>query len=147
MDSTTVVEDESEVTSRVEEPTELENLVAGATQLPEEAKEVVERAKAAGKRPYWVVINGITFVYRPVTRREWRNLMREQNEALSKTIDDPVGQLEVKNDYTELTVKTCMIWSEVPIDDDLGAGYVDSLCEAVLVDSGFGPPDGPSAEV
>ena len=58
--------------------------------------------------------------------------------------DDTEKQVDIKNEYTEKMVVQCMIYSDVSVDDSLGAGYVDTLFDAILVDSGFGQPDMPS---
>jgi len=115
--------------------------------LPEDVKEAAEKAKADGFRPYWITLNGVSFVYRPIKRKEWRELTRAQNKELVASQEDPLELAEIKAKYVEEIVKMCVLWSELPIDDNLGAGYVETLSDAILIDSGFGSPDVPSVEV
>ena len=110
-------------------------------------QEAAEQAKKDGFRPYCVSINGQNFVYRPIKRSEWKGLTRRQNTELIDAQEDPIKLTEIKEKYIEEIVQMCVLWSEVPVDDNLGAGYVETLSDAILIDSGFGQPDGPSQEV
>ena len=112
--------------------------------IPQEVKEASEKAKAEGLTPYWLSINSYSFVYRPITRKEWKTITRDQNKEILEADEDLEKQLDIKNHYTELLVKNCLVYSDISVDESFGAGYVDTLFEAILVDSGFGQPDQPS---
>ncbi len=113
-------------------------------EIPDTIAKAVEEARDKGFRPYWIMLNGYNFVYRPINRKEWRELTKTQNRAMMEAQDDPEIQVDLKNEQTEKMVRTCLIYSDVPVDDNLGAGYVDTLFDVILVDSGFGQPDMPS---
>jgi hypothetical protein len=115
--------------------------------LPEVVFNACEKAKSSGYIPYWLIVNGYSFVYRPVNRKEWREFSRDQNRELMAAADDSELHVEIKNQYTEKLVKECLLYSEIPVDDTCGAGYVDTLFDAILVDSGFGQPDMASIRV
>lgn len=119
----------------------------GIDGLPEGVREAADKAKKEGLRPYWVTLNGISFVYRPIKRKEWRELTRKQNKELIDVGEDQLALAEIKSKYVEEIVGMCVLWSEIPVDDNLGAGYVETLSDAILIDSGFGTPDVPSIEV
>lgn len=136
---------DNQIEIEVEE--EEEEVVQELDTIPEDIKKAVNSAKENNQRPYWIMLNGFNFIYRPITRKEWRDITRAQNKEMIAAQDDSERQVDIKNEYTEKTVTQCLLYSDVPVDDTLGAGYVDTLFDAILVDSGFGQPDMPSIDM
>ena len=140
------LEMEAEIMEEMERKGE-EEALEEMDMTPQEITDAVEGAKKAGLRPYWIMLNGFHFIYRPINRKEWREMTRSQNKEMLAAQDDTEKQVDIKNEYTEKTVIQCLIYSDIPVDDSLGAGYVDTLFDAILVDSGFGQPDMPSVNM
>jgi peptidyl-tRNA hydrolase len=103
-----------------------------------EARAAADIAKSEGKEPCFIVAANRQFVYRPLGRKEWRHQLKAQNEKIAAAGDDIVSIAEIKEDAKEEMVKSALIYTEVT---DLPAGVVEVLADAILLESGFGPPE------
>ena len=90
--------------------------------------------------PIYLRVAGIEFVYRSLGRREWRTQIKQQNEAIIEAGDDLVGVAEAKEDAKEIMVDSAVLWKSSKLKE-LPAGAVEVLSDAILLESGFGPPD------
>jgi hypothetical protein len=103
-----------------------------------EAKAAAEKAKADGIAPMFIVIAGNQYVYRPVNRKEWREHLKKQNAALAEVGEDRAAAFEVQEDSKEALVYSALIYRDGSI---VPAGAIDVLSDAILIESGFGPPE------
>lgn len=108
--------------------------------VSKEAKEAAEEAKAEGFQPMYVKISGQEYVYRGVTRQEWRDLLQRQNVRIAEAGEDAVKIAAIKEDEMEELVKASLVFP-VEIAENMPAGVVQSLADAVLLESGFAGPE------
>jgi hypothetical protein len=99
----------------------------------------VDKAKADGYEVEKAVIARKEFAYRPITRAEWKVLLKKRNEKLSKAGDDLL-KAEIMEEEFEHLLSICLVYSQVPVDR-LPAGTVQTLADAILAMSGFGGLD------
>jgi hypothetical protein len=117
----------------------LEELEKRAEPSPEAVK-ASEGAKKKSLVPVFIRISNIEFLYRSLNRKEWRSMVKDQNVAITEAGEDLVQIAEVKEDAKEKMVKAALIWSSFK-GRNLPAGAVEVLADAILLESGFGPPD------
>ncbi len=103
-----------------------------------EAKAAADKAKENGIQPSFIVAANRQYVYRPLGRKEWRTQLRVQNEKIAAAGEDLVAIAEIKEDAKEEMVQSAILYQE---GDQLPAGIVEMLADAILIESGFGPPD------
>jgi len=105
--------------------------------LSEAARKAILTAKEAGYEPVFTKISGKEFVYKPVTRKQWRELRTRMSEAASKIDqDDDLAAAELREEELERLVRMCEVYYEN--SENLYAGTVDSLSDSILLSSGFG---------
>lgn len=112
--------------------------------MPKEAVAIVENAKANGAKPYTVQIGDDFYVYRSLSRFEYKQLsmdMAKQAASLMAQAEDPnSGKLMVQMKTEEMIVKKACIY---PAMDDMlikevPAGVIETLHNAIMMSSGFG---------
>lgn len=105
-----------------------------------EAKAAITAGKKEGKAPLFMTVAGREFVFRAVTRSEWRSLVASRNQKLLEAGEDQAKVVEVQEDEVEELVKLCLLYPAFDLDS-LGAGVVQHVADAILYDAGFGGPD------
>jgi hypothetical protein len=108
--------------------------------VSKEAKKAAADAKTEGFQPMYVKISGNEYVYRGVTRQEWRDLLQRQNLKIAESGEDAVKIAAIKEDEMEELVKASLIYP-TEVNDNIAAGVVQSLADAVLLESGFAGPE------
>jgi hypothetical protein len=106
-----------------------------------EVQAAADKAKAQGFQPVYVKISGQEYLYRGVTRQEWRDLLQRQNQKIAAADEDLVKIAAIKEDEMEELVKTALMYPSLPANGSIGAGVVQSLADAVLLESGFAGPE------
>lgn len=104
--------------------------------LTDAAQAAVKAAQAAGHEVMAVAIGGRTFVYRPILRGEWKQLLRKRNEGIQAAGDDELKKADIMEGELEELLKVCLIHSPIGIDM-MPAGTVQNLADAILALSGF----------
>lgn len=108
-------------------------------ELTQEVKIIVEKAKSEGFQPVLISIAGTDYIFRPVTRKEWRELLvRRHNKAMAAK-DDPLKLSEIQQDEMESLVNTCLLHPK--LDEKCPAGVIESLSDSILIESGFQPAE------
>jgi len=107
-------------------------------ELSTPATEAANKAKDNGQDPQFLVIGGKEYIYRGLTRKEWRKQVKKQNQQVVDAGEDVVKVSEIQEDAKEELVNLCVIYKK---DKEFSPGAVETLAEAILVASGFGPPD------
>jgi hypothetical protein len=108
-------------------------------ELTKEVSEIVQKAKTEGFQPVLVTIAGVQYIFRPVTRKEWRELLiRRHNKALAAK-EDPLKLAEIQQDEMESLVNTCLLHPK--LTENCPAGVIESLSDSILVESGFQATD------
>ena len=97
-------------------------------------------AKEKGQAPVYMRVANIEFLYRSLSRKEWRKQSKEQNVSITEAGEDLVQIAEVREDAKEKMVKLATIWSSHK-GKDLPAGAIEVLADLILLESGFGPPE------
>jgi len=105
--------------------------------ITDEARAAYEQAKEDGYEPVYIRIAAIEFVYRALGRKEWRTLVRAQNERAMAADQDMILLAEAKQDGVEEIAKAGLIWSSKPLDDKVPGGCTEVLSDVILVESGF----------
>lgn len=105
-----------------------------------EALKAIEKHKGEGFEPVYLRVSGIEFVYRSLGRKEWRVQIKTQNDIIIAAGEDLVAIAEAKEDAKEEMVASALLWKGTK-REDLPAGAVEVLSDAILLESGFGPPD------
>jgi len=109
-------------------------------ELAPELKEAVEKAKSAGYEVELAEIGRKHYAYRPITRLEWKALLKKRNENLSKAGENEVLKAEIMEEEFEYLLSVCLVYSPVDVAK-LPAGAVQTLADAILAMSGFGGLD------
>jgi hypothetical protein len=109
-------------------------------ELSTEIKEAVEKAKASGFEVELAEIGRKQYAYRPVTRTEWKSLLKRRNENLAKVGDDEVAKAEIMEEEFEYLLSVCLVYCHTDVAK-LPAGTVQTLADAILAMSGFGGLD------
>ena len=108
--------------------------------VSKEAKTAADEAKKSGFKPMYVVVAGAEYVYRGVTRKEWRLHLEERNSLLKEAEQDEVRQAEIQEEAMESIVGIALIFPEFN-KDTFPAGAIQTLSDNILLASGFGGPD------
>jgi hypothetical protein len=108
--------------------------------LSDIAKAEAKSAKKAGFAPSYLRIGGREFLYRALGRKEWREQIKAQNVKIVDAGEDHVLIAEIKEDAKEDMVKAGLLWTELG-DSEMPAGTIEMLADAILLESGFGPPE------
>ena len=111
-----------------------------AVTTSEEAGVALENAKAQGFSPAYVRIGGKEFVYRGITRREWREIVTQRNQSIIDAGEDQVAIADIQENEVEIITEKCLLYPEFALDT-IGAGSVQHLADLILFESGFGGPD------
>ena len=111
------------------------------TKISKKAQAAADAAKSDGFQPMYTMISNQEYVYRGVTRSEWRELLDRQNKKILEAGEDPVKVASIKEDEMENLVKAGLIYPELGDDSQVGAGIIQSLADAVLLESGFAGPE------
>ena len=106
----------------------------------DEAREEYTKAKEDGYDPVYIRHAGVEILYRALTRKEWRNLTKSQNERSVEAGENLAAQAEIKEDGIEEIFRTGLVWSSRPADT-LPAGIYSVMSDVILIESGFAPPD------
>jgi hypothetical protein len=110
-------------------------------EISKEAQAAADKAKVDGHQPMYTVISAQEYVYRGITRAEWRDLLDRQNTKIADAGEDPVKVASIKEDEMENLVKAGLIYPDFEDNMKVGAGVVQSLADAVLLESGFAGPE------
>ena len=110
-------------------------------EISKEAQAAADAAKEQGFQPLYTVISNQEYIYRGITRSEWRELLDRQNKNIADSGEDPVKIAAIKEDEMENLVKMGLIYPELDSEAQIGAGVVQSLADAVLLESGFAGPE------
>ena len=103
-----------------------------------EANSAVKAAKANGINPVFITIAGGTYIYKTITRKEWRQLRKDMQAKLVEAGEDEEKLLDVKEDELLKLLNLAKVYYQEGNIDDLPAGVVDSLADSILISSGFG---------
>ena len=109
--------------------------------ISKEAQAAANAAKEQGFQPMYTTISTREYVYRGITRAEWRELLDRQNTNIAEAGEDPVKIAAIKEDEMENLVKTGLLYPELNDKAQIGAGVIQSLADAVLLESGFAGPE------
>lgn len=112
--------------------------------MPKEAVVVVEKAKAMGAKPYTVQLGDDFYVYRSLSRFEYRTLsmdLAKQAAAIMSEADDQnSGKILIQMKTEEAIVKKACLYP--PMDEmsikETQAGVIETLHNAIMMSSGFG---------
>lgn len=107
--------------------------------ISEEAREVAKQLKEAGYEPMLTRIAGKEYVYRGVTRKEWREILDARNKKLVAAGEDLVKQAEIEENGIEELAKLCVAYPSMDISKQ-PAGVYQALSDAILLESGFTGP-------
>lgn len=99
-------------------------------------KEAADKAKASGFEVSFTKIAGKEFLFRPVNRQEWRGLLKARNAAMLAAGEDKLKQAEVLEQELENLLTVSLIYPDKGLET-LPAGTVQTLCDAIMVASGF----------
>ncbi len=105
-------------------------------QVSEKAKLAAEEAKAKGLEVHFAKVAGKEFLFKPINRTEWKSLLRKRNEAMTKAGDDELKKADVLEQELESLLDIALLYSTDPIES-IPAGAVQSVCDAIMVASGF----------
>ena len=106
-----------------------------------EAKSAADKAKEDGFQPMYTVVAGQEFVFRGVTRSEWRELLDRRNAKVQEAGEDPVKQAAIQEDEMEHLCQIATIFPSEFDNEKMGAGTVQALSDAILIESGFAGPE------
>ncbi|RMG69778.1 MAG: hypothetical protein D6710_08305 [Nitrospirae bacterium] len=109
--------------------------------VSEQAQAAADRLKEQGYTPVYTVIAGQEFVFRPITRAEWRELIRRRNQQAAEAGDNQIAIAEIQEDSAEEFTKMAVVYPENFDVSKAPAGIVNSLSDAILLESGFAGPD------
>jgi len=109
--------------------------------ISKEAQAAADAAKEQGFQPMYTLISNQEYVYRGITRSEWRELLDRQNKNIADVEEDPVKVAAIKEDEMENLVKTGLLYPDLGDGAQIGAGVIQSLADAVLLESGFAGPE------
>jgi hypothetical protein len=109
--------------------------------VSDEAKAAAEELKSKDKNlePVYIRIGDREFLYRALYRKEWRQQIFEQNKRVAEAGDDQALIMEITEDAKEAMVGSAILWCSN--EGEMPAGVVEVLSDAVLYESGFGPPE------
>ena len=110
------------------------------SEMKTEMEGVIDHVKAEGYTVASVPVGGTTYVFRAVTRSEWRKLLSERAGMLKDVGEDPGKMLEIQENESERLVDMCVVYPKINASNML-AGAVVSLSDQILLLSGFGGPD------
>lgn len=105
-------------------------------------KVAVDAAKTDGFEVEMATIANKNYAYRPITRSEWKGLLRKRNESLAKAGTDELLKAEIMEEEFEQLLTICLVYSPLEVAK-LPAGTVQTLADAILAMSGFGGLDSP----
>ena len=116
---------------------------AALSLMPLEAVEVVNTVKAAGVQPYVAQIHDTMYVYRVMTRLEWKQHLLDTSE-LSRKIketapNDQTAAIDTTLRNEDGLVIKCVLYPKLDTFTikNLPAGYVETLANTILSTSGF----------
>ena len=109
--------------------------------ISKEAQAAADAAKEQGFQPMYTLISNQEYVYRGITRAEWRELLDRQNVKVAEVGEDPVKIASIKEDEMENLVKAGILFPDLSDGTQFGAGVVQSLADAILLESGFAGPE------
>jgi len=112
--------------------------------MPTEASEAVNDAKRNGVQPYCIQIGEDFFIYRTISRMEYRKLLTDQADVASRLMEDApnemAGRVAIQLRNEDALVLKCLLFpavNEMTIKQ-LPAGYVETLNQNIMATSGFG---------
>ena len=112
-------------------------------------KEQIDAWKVQHGRVLKVTINGLEFLYRPLTLAELRRLRAEESAFIEKLKKESLSQEEVTArtfEYSSLMLcKTCILYPESFDFDKNASGLIDSLQPLIMSASGY-PEEPPQPE-
>lgn len=122
--------------------TDLKNLAYSL--LPKEAVAIAEQAKAAGANPYTVQIGDDFYVYRTLSRFEYKaltmDLAKQASSIMSQAEDPNSGKILIQMKTEEAIVKKGCLYPK--LDDleikEIAAGIIETLHNSIMMSSGFG---------
>lgn len=106
----------------------------------EEAAAAITKAKEQGYSPAYVRIGGKEFIYRGITRKEWREIVTKRNQSIIDAGENQVAIADIQENEVETIADKCLMYPEFALDK-IGAGSVQHLADLILFESGFGGPD------
>jgi len=114
--------------------------IASPPEISKAAGDAAAKAKEAGFAPIYTKIAGQEYVYRAVTRKEWREILAARNAKLIAAGEDLAAQSVIQEDEMEGLVAMTLLYPTFN-PDTIPAGTVQSLSDSVLMESGFAGPD------
>jgi hypothetical protein len=138
METTEITEDLKREVLESLDTVELYQEIQTRNNISEGAQAAADKAKEEGFEPMFIIVAGQQFVYRPMSRKEWRQHLKKQNVAIKAAEEDQTAIFEVQEDAKESLVEFALIYQESKV---MPAGAVEILSDAILIESGFGPPD------
>jgi len=105
-----------------------------------EVQAAADKAKEEGLEVVYTRIAGKEFLFRPVDRSEWRQLISRRNKLLMDAGEDQAKAVEIQEDEMEELVRSCLLFPEVEVEK-LRAGVVGTLGDQIMFESGFGGAD------
>ena len=105
-------------------------------QISEAAKLAVETNKQKGIEVHFAKVAGKEYLFKPINRAEWKILLKKRNEAMQQAGDDELKKAEVLEQELESLLSIALLYSADPIEN-VPAGAVQSICDAIMVESGF----------
>lgn len=99
--------------------------------------EAVKTLKEEGWDPTYVKIAGREYLYRAITRKEWRDILISRNKRFAEAEGDENKILEINEDEQDKLVQMATLF---PLNFDVSkapAGVISTLSDSILIESGF----------
>jgi len=112
-----------------------------SNEISDAAQAAADKLKTEGFQPMYTVISSQEYIYRGITRQEWRDLLDRQNQKLAEAGEDAVKAAAIKEDEMENLVKVGLAYPVLSSNTQVGAGVIQSLADAILLESGFAGPE------
>lgn len=104
--------------------------------LSEAVRTAAEEAKAKGIEVHFVKIAGKEYLFKTINRLEWKILLKKRNEAMQKAGEDELKKAEVLEQELESLLEVALIYSADKLES-IPAGAVQTVCDAIMMASGF----------
>ena len=112
--------------------------------MPQDAVVIIEKAKQSGIQPYTIQVGDDFFVYRTISRLEYKTLLVEQaqqaEQLMANAPTPTVGRVTVNTKNEDALVLRCTLYPEITAlnINQHPAGAIETLNNAIMASSGFG---------
>jgi hypothetical protein len=108
-------------------------------EISKEVKTKAAELKKEGIQPVYITIAGKEYLYRYLTRSEWRQYQGSLNEKMANAETD-VQKSAISEMGLEDICSLGLLYPELDLEK-IGAGVINTLADNILFESGFGGPD------